>query len=172
MVSFPKVPTFPPARTAEQRQKQLAMGITPDFGRGANGGTSPLPQGATWMPHVGRRQRMRNFDRAWAKFENICASDAHYQATRERLLDWLVETDTPMPELAAKAIVHASLVKSEEHAEEIRRNPQGRPMVEGTDWVDEINTALNQWEQNKSASSEGDGLEIPPAPPEEMPDAT
>jgi hypothetical protein len=169
---FPRVPENPPARTVELRHKQLESGYKPDYGRGAGGGYSPLPDGANWMPHIGRRQRMRSFDRAWALFEKKCAKDDHYMATRNRLLDWIVETDTPEPELAAKAIVLTCLVKSEEHKEELRKHPLTRAVVEGTDWVDELNNALNQWEASRKEEpidSIDPHAGIPPELPTELP---
>jgi hypothetical protein len=160
-----KIPTHPPARTIEQRQKQLNEGIRPEFGRGAGGGTCPLPDGAGWIPHTGNRQRMRNYNQAWEKFEKKCAADEFYRATRDRLLDWLVESDTPMPELAAKAIVFAAMVNSEVRAAELAKNPPKFAVVMGTDWVDELNNALNQLESNKD-SKDSDIQNDPGIPPE------
>lgn len=36
--------------------------------RGSNGGTTPLPEGYQWVPHVGRRQQMRELKRNWKRF--------------------------------------------------------------------------------------------------------
>lgn len=139
--------THPPAKTPEQRQKQIAEGIVPDFGRGSCGGMSPLPYGAGWLPHIGRQQRMRMFNQAWARFEKKCSTDEHYRATRERLLDWLVKTNTVEAELAAKAIVYSCFVRSEEQKAK-PTDLTAPPMVAGKEWVDIINAQLNEWESN------------------------
>jgi hypothetical protein len=132
---------IPPALTIDARRNQLLMGIVPTSGRGANGGTSPLPQGATWMPHAGRRQKMRAYDQAWAKFEKHCRKGSTYAATtRERLLDWLAE-EAPTPEqgeFAAKAIVFSAMLNQ----------------TKERDYVDQINLALNEMEIQKDKMSE------------------
>ena len=158
---FAKPITYPPAKDAEQRKKQLEKGITPEYGRGASGGTSPLPHGAGWMPHQGRRQRLRSFTRSWNQFEKKCRKDDHYQVTRERLLDWIVESEQPDPELASMAIVHSALIRSIDHTAELAKKPLTTAVVEGTEWVDELNNALTELEKK------GNFPEVEPVSPSE-----
>ena len=58
---------------------------TPRVRRGANGGTSPLPEGHGWRPHIGRRQRLRELKRNWKRLEPTLTV-----GLRDELLDAVV----------------------------------------------------------------------------------
>lgn len=134
--------TVPPASTVEARQKQLLMGYRPTYGRGSAGGSSPLPHGASWMPHTGNRQKMRVLERAWSRFEKDCKRDEYAQTTRERLLDWLASSQLPggtvdEAEFAAKVVVLNAQLDG------------------GNEYVTFINKALNSAEQEADAKLMG-----------------
>jgi hypothetical protein len=136
-----------PAHTLEARVKQLNEGITPDFGRGSCGGTTRLPQGKCWSPHTGERQKLRNLQRTWKRFEKICAREDRYKAARERLLDAVSED--PTPEYAAMNICLGALIASEEKQDLARRFPAPAGVtVPGIEWVDALEAALTQFEDN------------------------
>jgi len=135
-------------RAARDRVAQLQSGVTPDHGRGSCGGTTRLPEGRGWKPHAGSRQRQRGLRQCWARFEKQCERDAWYAATRERLLDAV--QDEPDPEGAAMNIALGARLASDTKKEWLRKNPppeDAPPMVQGTEWVDALNHALNQWEK-------------------------
>jgi len=142
-----------PALTLETRVKQLTAGITPDFGRGSNGGTTRLPEGKSWAPHTGERQKLRNLRRTWKRFENICAKEPRYRVAREALLDAVV--DDPTPEFAAMNICLGSLIASEEKQDLARRFPAPpEVVVPDISWVAAIEAALAQFAQNVEAEPE------------------
>jgi hypothetical protein len=141
-------------RRARERAAQIASGVTPKSGRGSNGGTTPLPEGVSWRPHVGRRQRERGLRQAWAQFEKLCRVNPWYATTRERLLDAV--QDEPDAEYAAMNIALGAKLASDQKKEWLRQNPpppSAPPMVEGVDWVDALNHALNQWEKLREVTA-------------------
>ena len=77
------------------------------LGKGSNGGTSPVPKGQQWIPHVGSRQVYREHKRAWAQFEKMTKNDGYTAATRERLLDFMAESfeDPSRAEVEAMRLV-------------------------------------------------------------------
>jgi len=139
---------------ARERVAQLQSGVTPASGRGSCGGLTRLPEGRGWKPHVGARQRQRGLRQCWAQFEKLCAKDAWYNTTRERLLDAV--QDEPDPEGAALNIALGAKLASDAKKQWLRDNPPPKdapPMVEGTGWVDAINHALNAWEKLHEATA-------------------
>ena len=136
-----------PTYTLETRVQQLNEGISPDFGRGSCGGTTRLPQGKCWSPHTGERQKLRNLQRTWKRFEKISARDERYKSARERLLDAVSED--PTPEYAAMNICLGSLIASEEKQDLARRFPAPAGVTPpGIEWVDALTAALIQFEDN------------------------
>lgn len=89
-------------------------------GRGSCGGTSPLPEGKTWLPHVGNRQRLRELKRSYKRFEKLLqknekAGIATLHASRDRLLDAITEvTEQSAEEITVYFAIHAALIKSQE----------------------------------------------------------
>lgn len=114
-------------------------------GKGSCGGTSPLPPGKTWRPHVGNRQRLRGLRQNWALFEKLVAKagpESHAYSTRERLLDAVAEE--PGSEYAAMNIALGSYLA----VQETRKGP-----VTDENWIKALNEALNHWETVKDASA-------------------
>lgn len=102
------------------------------MGRGANGGTTPLPEGKTWLPHCGNRQRQRNLARNWNRFELRCEKDEYARSTRERLLDAVA--DDPQAEFAAQHLALAAQLAADESKQDV---------------VTVLNHLLNKFEENR-----------------------
>jgi hypothetical protein len=121
-------------------------------GRGTCGGTSPLPPGKGWRPHVGRRQRERGLRQNWALFEKLVAkagASSYAHATRERLLD--AYADEP----GAEAGVMNAALGSYLAVQETRKGP-----VTLENWIKALNEALNHWEalaDESKKQAEADG---------------
>jgi hypothetical protein len=135
----------PDARLARERREQLLSGVIPKTGRGSNGGTTPLPQGKAWRPHIGNQQKMRGLRQCWAQLEKLSAKDPWMRETRERLLDAVV--DEPMPELAAMNIALGSKLASDEKRAWLVKNPPPFGVSAKSSWADALNHALNSWEE-------------------------
>lgn len=123
---------------------------TPRRGRGSCGGTTPLPEGKAWRPHVGARQRARVLGQNWTLFEKLvtkAGASSYAASTRERLLDAMV--DDPSPEQAVMNVTLGSYLA----VQETRKGP-----VTLENWVKAMNEALNHWEavgdESKKAAAE------------------
>lgn len=128
-----------------QNVPAVLRGCETKHGRGACGGSSPLPEGKTWRPHVGNAQRLRGLRQNWALFEKLvkkAGPSSYAQATRERLLDSVA--DEPGAEFAAMQIALGSYAA-------VLETRGGR--VSDENWVKAINDALNHWEAVKDASA-------------------
>jgi len=135
----------PDARAARARFDQIRSGVVPKTGRGSNGGTTPLPEGKGWRPHVGTRQKLRGLQQNWAQFEKLCAKDEWAKATRERLLDAVAED--PSPEFTAMNIALGAKLAADEKLAWLRKNPPPDGRTVDTSWTTALNYALNAWEE-------------------------
>lgn len=122
---------------AKARLRQLHDGVVPKWGRGSCGGTTPLPEGKSWRPHVGRSQRVRGLKQVWARFEKLCLSDEWTRSSRERLLDFAA--DAPDSELAAMTFANVALLAAQ---------------ATGETWADALNHGLNELEKARDATAE------------------
>lgn len=101
-------------------------------GRRSCGGSCPLPDGKTYRPHIGGRQRLRELKRSWQRFERLCAVDFEARSLREAVLDAVAETvqGQAQAELQAVAIVHGALCQADGREDR---------------WVPALRTTLNQY---------------------------
>ena len=101
--------------------------------RGTCGGTSPLPEGKTYIGGCGNRARLRNLKRSWRAFEKAAAKNAVLRVVRENLLDAVSGQVAPADEeLACYIAVHVATVQARD---------TGKPLEDMIDRaIDELNT--------------------------------
>jgi hypothetical protein len=132
-------------RAAKARIDQLNSGVIPDRGRGSSGGQTRLPEGKSWAPHTGDRQRLRTMRQAWNQFEKVCQKDSRAASARERLLDSV--QDQPNPEVAALHIILGAKLAADEKRDWLRKNPPPPGTVVTALWADALIAALDYWDQ-------------------------
>jgi hypothetical protein len=132
-------------KMAAARLEQIRSGVIPARGRGSNGGETPLPEGISWRPHHGRRQRERHLNQVWSRFEKLCRHDEWAAAARERVLDLAAEA--PDSELAVKVFVSIGLSSAEKT---------------GHSWATALNHVVNELEAARD-KAEADKAAAAPA---------
>lgn len=112
--------------------------------RGSNGGSTRLPEGKQWIPHVGNRQRLRELRRSWRWFEKLAAKSGTYHAAREEVIDCIARNVDPKhDEVASWMLVHAARVKARD---------TGKPFLDlvarQIDELDHTPTVGDAWQTN------------------------
>ena len=88
--------------------------------RGSCGGTSPLPEGKTYIGGCGNHARLRNLKRSWKAFEKAAKKDKVLHVVREDLLDAIADTVAPGDDdLACQIVVHAATVQARDTGKSI-----------------------------------------------------
>lgn len=136
--AFRKQSPANPGNPVNENVPSILRGRDLRRGRGSCGGTSPLPEGKNWRPHVGTRQQLRGLRQNWALFEKLvkkAGPDSYAHATRERLLDAVAEE--PGAEYSAMNIALGSYLA----VQATRPGP-----VTSENWIKALNEALNHYE--------------------------
>jgi len=112
--------------------------------RGSCAGTTRLPEGMQWGAHTGHRQKSRNLQRNWDRFERRCMKDEYAKGTRERLLDLMV--DQPHPDISCQMVALAAQTQADT-LRNFKVNLEDK--AAGYDMVTQLNVLINQIEANR-----------------------